>query len=422
MAFTDDSTKLLVAVKAYARGNALPLDNSEVYASKAEAEVYAASATAYAGQTIKVLEEGKYITYVLDPKEDGGFSLTKVGVDASVVTDVNDLKQSVAVNTATLAGQGETIGQHTTDIAANRKAIEDEASRSAQADAQHTADIAEIKEDYLKKADKDALEKAIQDAEVAAKEHADNAVAALVDGAPETLNTLDELAAALKDNADIVQVLEDAIATKASAQALTDLSNTVSGNKTELDEAIKALQDRAADLESADGQFATDFAKLQEAVTKNTEDIVKEVERASGEEAKLLAEINKVSGNLGTEVARLEGLINNKADATEIVTLQDQITANTNTLNSKVDTTTFQKEISDLEQIIAGQETELKGYVDGRIGAIDESTTLKQYIDSAVGSGGTASAEAIATAKAEAIAAANAYTNEQLSWVSYNPA
>ena len=58
MAFTDDSTKLLVAVKAYARGNALPLDNSEVYATKAEAESYAASATAYAGQTIKVLENG----------------------------------------------------------------------------------------------------------------------------------------------------------------------------------------------------------------------------------------------------------------------------------------------------------------------------------------------------------------------------
>jgi hypothetical protein len=422
MAFTDDSTKLLVAVKAYARGNALPLDNSEVYANKAEAEVYAASATAYAGQTIKVLEEGKYITYVLDPKEDGGFSLTKVGVDASVVTDVNDLKQSVAVNTATLAGQAETVAQHTTDIAANKKAIEDEVADRAAAEAEFTADIAEIKGDYLKQADKTALSNAISAAEAAAKEHADNAVAALVDGAPETLNTLDELAAALKDNADIVQVLENAIATKASAQDLTDLSNTVSGNKTELDEAIKALQDRAADLESADGQFATDFAKLQEAVTKNTEDIAKEAERASGEEAELLAEINKVSGNLGTEVARLEGLIGNKANATDIVELQNQITANTNTLNSKVDTATFQKEISDLEQVITGQETELKGYVDGRIGAIDASTTLKQYIDSAVGSGGTASAEAIATAKAEAIAAANAYTNEQLSWVSYNPA
>ena len=422
MAFTDDSTKLLVAVKAYARGNALPLDNSEVYASKVEAEAYAASATAYAGQTIKVLEEGKYITYVLDPKEDGGFSLTKVGVDASVVTDVNNLKESVAVNTATLAGQAETIGQHTTDIAANAKAIEDEIADRAAAEAQFTADIAGIKDDYLKNADKEALEKAIQDAEVAAKEHADNAVAALVEGAPETLNTLDELAAALKDNADIVQVLEDAIATKASAQDLNDLSSTVSANKTELDEVIKALQDRADALEGADETFSTNFAKLQEAVAKNTEDIGTEKERALGAEAELLAAINKLTGDLSTESNRLVGLINNKADATEIVTLQSQITANANTLNSKVDTVTFNEELEELAQVVASQETELKGYVDGRIGDIAETTTLKAYIDAAVGSGGTASAEAIATAKAEAIAASKDYTDSQLSWISYNPA
>lgn len=422
MAFTDDSTKLLVAVKAYARGNALPLDNSEVYASKAEAEVYAASATAYAGQTIKVLEEGKYITYVLDPKEDGGFSLTKVGVDASVVTDVNNLKQSVAVNTATLAGQAETVAQHTTDIAANKKAIEDEVADRAAAEAEFTADIAAIKGDYLKQADKTELSNAISTAEAAAKTHADNAIAALVDGAPDTLDTLDELAAALRDNADIVKVLEDAIASKASAQDLNDLSSTVSGNKSELDEAIKALQDRADLLEGADETFSTNFAKLQEAVAKNTEDIGTEKERALGAEAELLAAINKLTGDLSTESNRLVGLINNKADATAIVELQGQITANANTLNSKVDITTFNQELGELAQVVAGQETELKGYVDGRIGDIAETTTLKAYIDAAVGSGGTASAEAIATAKAEAIAASKDYTNEQLSWVSYNPA
>ena len=44
--------------------------------------------------------------------------------------------------------------------------------------------------------------------------YVDAKVAALVDGAPETLNTLDELAAALKDNADIVDVLTNSIGTK----------------------------------------------------------------------------------------------------------------------------------------------------------------------------------------------------------------
>ena len=49
---------------------------------------------------------------------------------------------------------------------------------------------------------------------LASETYVDEKVAALVNGAPDTLDTLDELAAALKDNKDIVTVLENAIATK----------------------------------------------------------------------------------------------------------------------------------------------------------------------------------------------------------------
>lgn len=54
-----------------------------------------------------------------------------------------------------------------------------------------------------------------------AKNYTDTAIANLVDSAPETLNTLNELAAALKDDADIVETLENSIATKANASDLT---------------------------------------------------------------------------------------------------------------------------------------------------------------------------------------------------------
>lgn len=46
------------------------------------------------------------------------------------------------------------------------------------------------------------------------KDYVDNSIAELVDGAPETLNTLNEIAAALKDNADIVDVLNQSISSK----------------------------------------------------------------------------------------------------------------------------------------------------------------------------------------------------------------
>lgn len=49
-----------------------------------------------------------------------------------------------------------------------------------------------------------------------AKTYTDEKVAALINGAPETLDTLDELAAALKDNADIVDTLNNAISNKLS--------------------------------------------------------------------------------------------------------------------------------------------------------------------------------------------------------------
>ena len=52
--------------------------------------------------------------------------------------------------------------------------------------------------------------------------------------------------------------------------------------------------------------------------------------------------------------------------------------------------------------------------LEARVGSIPSDTTIKSYIDTAVGSGGTASAEAIATAKQEAIDASKAYTDTQI--------
>ena len=63
--------------------------------------------------------------------------------------------------------------------------------------------------------------------EKANKDYVDNSIAELVDGAPETLNTLNELAAALKDNADIVDVLNQSIGNK--QDVITDLETIRQG-------------------------------------------------------------------------------------------------------------------------------------------------------------------------------------------------
>ena len=100
---TIDSKNLLVWVKAMSRGQALPLDSSEIHASLAEAETYASSPTAYAGQTIKaLLADGKYHEYILQPSE-AGYVLEEVGSSS-------DSKQYVmVVDTLPASGQEQGI-------------------------------------------------------------------------------------------------------------------------------------------------------------------------------------------------------------------------------------------------------------------------------------------------------------------------
>lgn len=100
-----EAKNLLVAVKAFSRGNALPLDASSVYNSLAEAQTYAAAANAYAGQLVTAkLEDGKYHTYVLDG-DSAPYTLTEVGsnLDESLV------KNYVQVVTE-LPGEGQEQG------------------------------------------------------------------------------------------------------------------------------------------------------------------------------------------------------------------------------------------------------------------------------------------------------------------------
>lgn len=82
-----DSKNLLVWVKSMSRGQALPLDSSEIFNTLAEAETYAlTSAIAYPGQTIKVLQEdGKYHSYVLQPS-DTGYALGEIEAGGGVTS------------------------------------------------------------------------------------------------------------------------------------------------------------------------------------------------------------------------------------------------------------------------------------------------------------------------------------------------
>lgn len=70
---------------------------------------------------------------------------------------------------------------------------------------------------------------------IEAKSYADTAVAALVNSAPETLDTLGELATAFQENADMVEILNAAVTNKAEKSDLEDLSDLVDINATNIE-------------------------------------------------------------------------------------------------------------------------------------------------------------------------------------------
>ena len=97
---------------------------------------------------------------------------------------------------------------------------------------------------------------------------------------------------------------------------------------------------------------------------------------------------------------------------TEIGASLKTITDNLNTKASSVDVAsdiaTAKAEALEEAATSASEALEI------RVGAIPADTTIKSYIDTAVGSGGTASAEAIAAAKQEAISTSKTYTDEKI--------
>jgi peptidoglycan hydrolase CwlO-like protein len=60
-----------------------------------------------------------------------------------------------------------------------------------------------------------------------AKSYTDTAIANLVDSAPETLNTLNELAVAIQENEDVVEILNQSIGSK--QDTITDLETIRQG-------------------------------------------------------------------------------------------------------------------------------------------------------------------------------------------------
>ena len=415
-----DAKNLVVAAKIYSRGIALPLDASEVYSTKEEALAYAASPTAYAGQTIKVLENGKYESYVLNGNA-GAYTLDKIGVDTSMV------KNYVQV-VASLPGEGQEQGVVYINTTDNKGYIWDGSAYKVIFENVETEDGSSLSE-QLENITTELEQKAdlsgatftgsvilpadpTQNLEAVTKQYVDRLIAGL-----------NEFTVGIVDSSTPLPATDYTVGqTFRVAEA-----GTYAGQECETGDLIIVIKDYEADS-AANTDFLVVQANVDGAVT--------------GPDASTDANIVVFDGTTGRKIkdstvtlASLQDAISKAHEHTNKAIL-DSFTKNETQLLSEVDSKistalgdyattedladyvlqeTYNTKMGQLDSTIGTIQTNLNTKITAddlaeRVGEIPAETTIKDYVDTAVGSGGADVAEEIA----DALAQAKAYTDDRL--------
>ena len=414
-----DAKNLVVAAKVYSRGVALPLDASSVYESLGEAQSYAKNPIAYAGQVITVKEGDAYNAYILNG-EAGSYTLSKVGVDESaiknyvqVVTELPSAGQEqgvIYVNTTDNKGYIYTGSEF-------QVIFEDITNEEGQGLKEQ---LEEIKTDLETKAPVNnpvftgtvtLPADPTQNMEAATKQYVDRLVSGLNDFTVGVVDSSTPLPATDYKVGQTFRVAE---------------AGTYAGQDCEVGDLIIVISDYA------DSQKDSDFLVVQ----ANVDGAV------TGPDASTDANIVVFDGITGKKIKDSSVTIASVSDAIAKAhehtnkTILDSFTSTQSQIETAYKQYTDEK-VTALGDVVTNEEltTALEDYytktdVDGllspittnlntkvsttelnaKIGDLGEFETVKDYVDTAVGSGGADVAEEIA----EALTQAKAYTDERL--------
>lgn len=432
-----ESNQLLVAVKAYTRGNPLALDASSVWDSQLEAQTYANSAIAYGGQIISAkMEDGNYKAFILNPS-DGGYTITPLGADASSV------KQYVVIGTRPGSGQEQGVIYIENNIGyiwngSGWQRIFSDVS----------TDIEDLKSRVLT-LENDIDLKAplanptftgtvtVEGNAVATQEWVNTLIGQLNNGVPGIVdNSENPLPANEYKAGQMWRVAAEGTYAGQECEVgdliicLKDYADGTSGNsdfmvvQANIDGAVTGAESSTDGhivvFNGATGKVIKDsevsIASLTDAIAKAHEHTNKtQLDTFTKTETELLqAAHDDTAGQILTVKTELEESISAKADASTVYTKTDidnKINTIEQNLNTKVDGTTVDSKIASAKtDILEEAATAASEQLDGKIGDLGESNTVVDYINLAVGSGGTDVAEQIDNALAQA----KAYTDESL--------
>ena len=414
-----DAKNLVVAAKVYSRGVALPLDASSVYESLGEAQSYAKNPIAYAGQVITVKEGDAYNAYILNG-EAGAYTLAKVGVDESAIKNYVQV-----VTELPSAGQEQgVIYVNTTDnkgyiyTGAEFKVIfEDITNEEGQGLKEQ---LEEIKTDLETKApvNNPVFTGTVTlpadpsgDMEAATKQYVDRLVAGINDF---TVGVVDADTPLPTEDYQVGQTFRVAEA------------GTYAGQECEVGDLIIVISDYADSAKDSD--FLVVQANVDGAVTgpdastdanivvfdgitgKKIKDSSVTIASVSDAIAKAHEHTNKtILDSFTSTQSEIETAYKQYADE-KVAALGDVVT------NEEL-TTTLEDYYTktDVNGLLSPITTNLNTKVsttelNAKIGDLGEFETVKDYVDTAVGSGGADVAEEIANALAEA----KAYTDQSL--------
>lgn len=436
-----EANQMLVAVKAYTRGNPLSLDASETWESLSEAQTYAKSSIAYAGQTIKAkLEDGKYHQYILQPG-DSGYTLEEVGANPS------DLKQYVIVGTRPGSGQEEGIIYIDNNVGyiwngTEWKKIFEDVSASI---ADFESRIGELETEIDLKAPLanptftgtvtiEGSQAATQDWVNTLIGQLNNGVPGIVDGTDNPLPStgykagqmwrvaeegtyagveceIGDLIICLKDHADGSAGNSDFMVVQANIDgAVTGADSAVDGHIVVFNGATgKVIKDSNIAIDSLNDAIAkahehTNKTQL-DTYTKTQEELLSDAHDDAA------SQIEAVKTTLEESIA----LKANSADVYTKTDIDGQLSTINQNLNTKVDSATVDNKINEAKPGILSDAAEAASTaLEARIGGIPQESTIKSYIDTAVGSGGADVGEQIEQAKTEAIQTSKAYTDAAL--------
>lgn len=416
----DEAT--LASAKSYADGLASNYEAAGTVASaktELEGKIGTAQAAAEAADAKAVAAQGE-----VDTLETYVGTIPETATAKSVVEYVNEKTAGIATDAALAELQGK-VTQAQSDIdaieadylkAADREAVEGlitaEADRAKGIEGGLETRLKAVEDDYLKKADKEELAGDISDnaaAIAAVKEDVDAFFldADMTESAKDTLKEIQsyiasdetgasQMAASIKQNADDIDALEGRMDTAEGA------IDAVEGRMDTAEQEIDALQAKFGDGEGSVADMIADAVAAEKQAREAADaEVQADADKGIEDAAAALAAAQAADGKAQTaqnEVDALEGVVAGKAAQADLEALAGRVT----TAEGEIDT--LQGEMDAVEAKAAANETAISG-LQTSVAAKAEQSALEAEI---------ARAQAAEKANADAIAAFVEVSEEEI--------